>query len=288
MEKINTKVTQEANKECFVIMPFSDGETYEKGHFRSVYEDIIVPAITNSGFIPQRADDAKQTNLIHLDILKRLIDAPICVCDLSSRNPNVLFELGIRQAFDKPVVLIQESGTPKIFDITMLRIIEYSKDMKYRDVLNVQQSLSDAILATLDVVSDSANVNSIIQLLSISSPATIPQLDKRDRKDLTFDILSSQITDVKKMLEMVVEDSKSPMKRRSVAAYEFERLSRKLDRILEMQSKGIITREFHRAIEEMEEEIIMARRLVSSSHEMEAFMMLEERLRRVLSSTNPK
>ena len=268
MEKDEVKMNLEANKECFVIMPFSDGEAYEKGHFRSVYEDIIVPAVNESGYIPHRADDVNQTNLIHLDILKRLIDAPICVCDLSSRNPNVLFELGIRQAFDKPVVLIQESETPKIFDISMLRIIEYSKDMKYRP--------------------DSANVNSIIQLLSLSNPATIPHLDKRDRKDLTFDILSSQIADVKKMLEMTVGDSKNPMRRSSIAAYEFERLSRKLDGLLEMQAKGSLTRDFYRMVEELNDEIMMARRLASSTHEIDAFMMLNERFHRALANIETK
>ncbi|MGN6898239.1 hypothetical protein ACTHT1_12455, partial [Neisseria sp. P0015.S002] len=81
----------------------------------------ISPACEKSGFRACRADDVKATNLIQLDILKKLIEAPIAICDLSTRNPNVLFELGIRQAFDKPVVLIQEIGTPPIFDITGLR-----------------------------------------------------------------------------------------------------------------------------------------------------------------------
>ncbi|MGN6937177.1 hypothetical protein ACTHTP_11265, partial [Neisseria sp. P0017.S001] len=86
-----------------------------------------------------------------LDILKKLIEAPIAICDLSTRNPNVLFELGIRQAFDKPVVLIQEIGTPPIFDITGLRYLQYSKDMKYHEVLKTQNELSNAIDETIGV-----------------------------------------------------------------------------------------------------------------------------------------
>lgn len=50
-----------------------------------------------------------------------------------------MFELGIRQAIDKPVVLIQEKGTQKIFDIVPLRYLEYSKDMKYHEVLESQK-----------------------------------------------------------------------------------------------------------------------------------------------------
>ena len=106
-----------AQPECFVIMPIGDSDGYDKGHFSKVYEDIFKPACEKSNFKPVRADEVKQTNLIHLDILQKLIDSPMAICDLSSRNPNVLFELGLRQAFDKPTVLVQENGTPKIFDI---------------------------------------------------------------------------------------------------------------------------------------------------------------------------
>ena len=72
---------------------------YEKGHFKHVYEDIIKPAVEKAGYVAIRADEVNATNLIHLDILKKLIDTPIAVCDLSTRNPNVLFELGIRQSY---------------------------------------------------------------------------------------------------------------------------------------------------------------------------------------------
>jgi len=80
---------------CLAIMPISDPEGYEKGHFRDVYEDLIKPACEEAGFQAIRGDEVKETNLIHLDILKKLLEAPMAICDLSSRNPNVLFELGI-------------------------------------------------------------------------------------------------------------------------------------------------------------------------------------------------
>ena len=122
------------NGDCFIIMPIADCEGYEKGHFSRVYEDIFKSACLGANFNPVRADEVKQTNLIHLDILQKLIDPPMAICDLSSRNPNVLFELGLRQAFYKPTVLVQEVGTPKIFDIAPLRYTEYRKKLKYREV----------------------------------------------------------------------------------------------------------------------------------------------------------
>lgn len=209
------------NKNCFVIMPIADCDGYEKGHFAHVYGDIIKPAIDKTEFTAIRADEVKETNFIHLDILKKLIDAPIAVCDLSTRNPNVLFELGIRQAFDKPVVLIQEKGTPKIFDIAPLRYLEYSKEMKYHEVLESQKSLQEAIEATKAAEGDSGNINSIVKLMALSSPAIIPNLDNSNKEVLALDVMRSQMNDLKMMMEMMVHEERKGISRRSsIAAIE--------------------------------------------------------------------
>lgn len=220
------------NKNCFVIMPIADCDGYEKGHFAHVYDDIIKPAIDKTEFTAIRADEVKETNFIHLDILKKLIDAPIAVCDLSTRNPNVLFELGIRQAFDKPVVLIQEKGTPKIFDIAPLRYLEYSKEMKYHEVLESQKSLQEAIEATKAAEGDSGNINSIVKLMALSSPAIIPNLDNSNKEVLALDVMRSQMNDLKMMMEMMVHEGRKGISRRSsIAAIEYERIVNKLDKI---------------------------------------------------------
>lgn len=180
-------------------MPISDPDGYDKGHFQHVYDDIIKPAVQKSNFSPYRVDEAKGTNLIHVEILKELIDAPIAICDLSSRNPNVLFELGIRQAFDKPVVLIQESGTPRIFDISGLRCIDYSKNMKYHEVIHAQNLIFEAINETIKNVGDKSNMNSIVKLLAIE-PAKIPSLDSTNKSQIEFGVLQSQIQEIRHLL----------------------------------------------------------------------------------------
>ena len=38
------------NKKCFVIMPISDADGYDKGHFNRVYEYLIKPACEEAGF----------------------------------------------------------------------------------------------------------------------------------------------------------------------------------------------------------------------------------------------
>ena len=195
-------MSKEKKEECFIIMPISDVDGYENGHFTRVYEDLIIPAVELSNFNPIRSDEVKQTNLIHLDILQQLIDAPIAVCDLSTRNPNVLFELGIRQAFDKPVVLIQEKGTPKIFDISGLIYVEYQKTLKYRDVLKSQKEISESITATFNSIGKKGNINSIVKLLGLSDPAMIPEIEGDKREALSLSLIQDQISDLKKLIEI--------------------------------------------------------------------------------------
>ena len=170
--------------ECFVIMPIADPDGYDKGHFAKVYEDIFKPACGMSNFKPIRADEVKQTNLIHLDILQKLIDSPMAICDLSSRNPNVLFELGLRQAFDKPTVLVQENGTPKIFDIAPLRYTEYRRELRYREVLEDQRFIAQAIAATKESTEKGDGVNSIVSILSLAKPATLKDVTEGDSSGL--------------------------------------------------------------------------------------------------------
>jgi hypothetical protein len=158
-------------------MPISDPDPYVKGHFKHVYEDILVPACDRAGFKAIRADHVKQTNLIHLDVLEKLLETPMAVCDLSSLNPNVLFEVALRQAFDRPVALVQEVKTPAVFDIAPFRYTEYRKERTYHEVLEDQLSIAAAIKETFDAHSTGKGVNSIVKLLALSKPAAVPEIN---------------------------------------------------------------------------------------------------------------
>jgi len=215
---------------CFIIMPIADVDGYPQGHFKQVYENIISPACELAGYKAQRADEVKASNLIHLDILNKLIEAPIAICDLSTRNPNVLFELGIRQAFDKPVVLIQEKGTPRIFDIAPLRYLEYSKEMKYHEVLRSQEELKESLQATAIADGEVGNVNSIVKLLALNNPAKIPDL-KDGKEGLAFEIMQAEMRELRKMMEISLMDRNKASRRGSISAIEYERISNLIEKI---------------------------------------------------------
>jgi len=183
-------------KPCFVMMPISDPEGYAKGHFTRVYEDIFAPAIRQAGFRPVRADETVASNLIHLDILRRLREAPIAICDLSNRNGNVLYELGFRQAFDMPTVLVKEVGTPDLFDVAPLRAYSYRPARLYHEVLDDQAKIRDMILATVEEAEGQSGVNSLVRLLELERPATPAQVREAE-SDPALQLVRAELAEMR-------------------------------------------------------------------------------------------
>jgi hypothetical protein len=95
--------------------------------FDSVYYDLIFPAIEEAGLKPIRADEEKVGGIIHKPMFERLILCEYAVVDLTTANPNVFYELGVRHAA-RPysTVLLYAEGTKQLpFDIAPLRAIPY-------------------------------------------------------------------------------------------------------------------------------------------------------------------
>jgi hypothetical protein len=108
---------------CFAIMPFRERESARSiGFFDEVLKALIAPAGREAGFEVLTAN-REGSDVIHATIVNQLLDADLVIADLTENNPNVLFELGLRIAEDKPVALIRSKGTAPIFDVdNMLRV----------------------------------------------------------------------------------------------------------------------------------------------------------------------
>ncbi|EDN2113878.1 MULTISPECIES: hypothetical protein [Enterobacter] len=180
--------TEKLERSCFVIMPIADMAGYDQRHFDRVYSHLIKPACVASGFKPVRADEVNNSNLIVLDILKRIVESDIAICDLSGRNPNVMYELGLRQAFNKKTVLIKDDRTISPFDVQAFRYCEYDSSLRIDNAFNNIKSLEKAISSTFEA--DSNDVNSIVQLLSIE-PAKVGEKTHLSKQDtLIFETLN--------------------------------------------------------------------------------------------------
>lgn len=119
--------TNSGNLVAFVAMPFSEKTSqYPQGYFDEVLKHLITPAAVKANFNARTAKKSG-SEVIQSTIVNDLDSADLVIVDLSEHNPNVLFELGMRIAFDKPVCLIRAKGTAAIFDIDhMLRVYDYN------------------------------------------------------------------------------------------------------------------------------------------------------------------
>jgi hypothetical protein len=116
---------------CFVIMPFveHDEDRYPAGFLREVLTSLFTPAVTAVG-LEVRTAQRLGSDLIQRTIIRELLGADLVLADLTEHNPNVLFELGMRIAEDKPVVLVKAKGTGSVFDVdNMMRIEQYDPNL---------------------------------------------------------------------------------------------------------------------------------------------------------------
>jgi hypothetical protein len=189
-----TQDKRECDKTCFIIMPIADASGYDSGHFSRVYNHLIRPACEAAGFKPIRADDVSSSHFIVVDILKKIVESDLAICDLSGRNPNVLYELGLRQAFNKKTVLIKDNKTENIFDVQGFRYAQYDSTLRIDNVKNEILKISMALTETYEANSD---INSIVQLLQIE-PARIDNKTELNEGDT---VLFRAISDLKESIE---------------------------------------------------------------------------------------
>ena len=112
---------------CGVVMPISASGDCNESHWAEVFA-IISEALKPVGFHANMVSGADEVTVIQKTIVQNLYDNPILVCDVSERNPNVMFELGMRLAFDKPTIIIKDDRTSFSFDTGVIEHVEYPRD----------------------------------------------------------------------------------------------------------------------------------------------------------------
>jgi hypothetical protein len=131
--------------DCGVIMPLSAHDNCPASHWSDVQE-IIFEAIDEAGFSPSMVSDADNSGVIHKRIIENLYNNAIIVCDVSGKNPNVMFELGIRLVFDKPTIIVKDNVTEYSFDTSPIEHVGYPRDLRFASIVEFKEKLSKKIV----------------------------------------------------------------------------------------------------------------------------------------------
>lgn len=146
----NANVQTESTKAvCGIVMPLSPMDNCDAAHWAEVRE-IIEESIEEAGFEANLVSDADDVGVIHKRIIQNLYENPIVVCDVSAKNPNVMFEFGMRLAFDKPTIIIKDDQTTYVFDTAQIEHLGYPRDLRHSQIVAFKEKLADKIRATYE------------------------------------------------------------------------------------------------------------------------------------------
>lgn len=137
-----------SQKKCGLVMPISAIGDYTEAHWQEV-ATLIREALADTDLSVDLVSDSNEIGVIQKRIVQNLYDSDIVICDVSAKNPNVMFELGMRLAFDKPAIIIKDSATSYSFDTAPIEHITYPRDLRYSAIQAFQKTLREKTIATL-------------------------------------------------------------------------------------------------------------------------------------------
>ena len=120
----------ERKRTCFVVMPFGEKKDFDGNaiDFDDIYRFFFKKAVEDLGIECVRCDEIEEAGSIHEKMFEHIYHADIVVCDITTSNANVYYELGVRHALAKGVtVLIRRRGTNIPFNIQGLQVVEYDQ-----------------------------------------------------------------------------------------------------------------------------------------------------------------
>ncbi len=186
---------KQTKQKCFVIMPFSKTtEQHTKVYWNEHYSDFLKPLIESHPLTAFRSEPLRGDML--RQIITNLVTLPIVVADLTDSNPNVYWELGVRQSFKHCTITIAEHGTGLPFDIGIKGTLFYYPN----DHIKMTEFTGQFDNAIKDCLDNPHSPDSHV-LETISGRGTLFQILMKDESIRKLDAILSEIQDNLSVLE---------------------------------------------------------------------------------------
>jgi len=193
-------------RKCFVIMGFGKKTDFSTGRtldLDKTYKNIIQPAVIKAGYECIRADEIQDSGLIDKSMYLLLMSSELVIADISTYNPNAIYELGIRHAV-KPysTIVIKEKDGKIPFDLDHTRMFSYTHlgdDIGADEALRCQNELT----CLINNITISSAVDSPLYEFIKILPPEIPQ-DEIEK-------LVKELADKEKHIFAIVEEAQMMM-----------------------------------------------------------------------------
>lgn len=136
-------------KSCFLITPIGKDDGPVRRATEGLLRMVLQPVLQKLDFEVEVAHKIAAPGDINEQVIERLVKSDLVVANLTNLNPNVMYELGIRHAASKPVVIVKERTGPDLpFDVVTKRTLFYTDDFLGADEL--RKAFQDACEQAFD------------------------------------------------------------------------------------------------------------------------------------------
>lgn len=108
---------------CFIITPIGDDGSDERKHADAMLKHLIEPVLELEGVKAIRADKISKPGHITKQVIEHIAYCKLCITDMSFKNQNAHYELGVRHAFKLPSIQLIRKGDKIPFDVSQGRTI---------------------------------------------------------------------------------------------------------------------------------------------------------------------
>lgn len=142
------------DKSCFVVMGYGqrrDPISGKKVDLDKIYFEIIKPIAEECGYRCYRGDEVHDSGIIDVSMYYGILDADMVIADITTLNPNAIYELGVRHGVRKrKTIIMMEQGNKFFFDLNHVRTITYKYPrfggIRQTEIEKTKNALRDIIL----------------------------------------------------------------------------------------------------------------------------------------------
>jgi hypothetical protein len=113
-----------SKKVCFFVTPIGHANSVERKRADNIKRYILNDVLSRK-FTVVRADELPQPGSISHQVIKMLYFADLVVADLTGTNPNVVYELAVRHAFNKISIHLIDRAEQIPFDLKDERTVMF-------------------------------------------------------------------------------------------------------------------------------------------------------------------